>query len=185
MFKLFRNYFGKLKILTDPQGRLINWGFLDQLCKIQESEGIHLANSSKSVADVADLEATSHFCRVINNIFGIFNSRNLITKKLYEKPLSNVTAINYFELLENCEEYFKNLNTSPKSDCESTKELSEVEDITEAATIPFSLNIWHLTLYLEDVVAYIAGFIVKRLKKETKCLECLEILETSDTISKL
>nr|CAI5870059.1 unnamed protein product [Callosobruchus analis] len=61
MFKLVRKYFGKLKILTDPQERLINGGFLDQLCKIQESESIHLANSSKSVADVADLEATSHF----------------------------------------------------------------------------------------------------------------------------
>nr|CAI5857184.1 unnamed protein product [Callosobruchus analis] len=67
-------------------------------------------------------------------------------------------------------------SASPNSNRDSSEELSEIENATEIATVPFSSNIWHLTFYLDDAVAYLAGFVVKL---------CLEILESEDTISKL
>nr|CAI5844770.1 unnamed protein product [Callosobruchus analis] len=51
-------------------------------------------------------------------------------------------------------------SASPNSNRDSSEELSEIENATEIATVPFSSNIWHLTFYLDDAVAYLAGFVV-------------------------
>lgn len=44
---------------------------------------------------------------------------------------------------------------------------------------------WDLTIYTEDIVAYIAGFVIKSINRCVTCLKCREVLETSETISSL
>lgn len=36
--------------------------------------------------------------------------------------------------------------------------------------------IWHLTSFVEDITAYIAGFVVKKVKNLISCHECFEML---------
>lgn len=45
--------------------------------------------------------------------------------------------------------------------------------------------VWHLTCYVEDVIAYIAGFVIKKIKKVVSCSECFDMLEVHQTFSKL
>ena len=45
--------------------------------------------------------------------------------------------------------------------------------------------IWHLTSYVNDVVAYIAGFVVKCLKRCVTCGFCFGLLETDEPLSLL
>lgn len=44
---------------------------------------------------------------------------------------------------------------------------------------------WDLTLYVQDIVSYIAGFVVKILKKCVNCQKCLQLLESVETYSDL
>lgn len=48
-------------------------------------------------------------------------------------------------------------------------------------------DIWHLTTYVEDVVSYIAGYVLKSLKKGLSCIQCLKICsnENNESISML
>ncbi|CAH1984473.1 unnamed protein product [Acanthoscelides obtectus] len=82
--------------------------------------------------------------------------------------------------------------------CSSSLEIKISEDMTSSSNsieededfIQFKnfllIRPWQLTLYLEHVVAYVAGFVVKRLKGTIKCQSCLDLLETSgESISKL
>lgn len=46
-------------------------------------------------------------------------------------------------------------------------------------------NAWDLTVYVEDVVAYIAGFVVRGLKKCINCPKCLYLLESDSSSSLL
>ena len=48
MIKLVRNTFGDYKVLYDPDGNEVNWKYLIELHKLQDSEGLHLANKLKS-----------------------------------------------------------------------------------------------------------------------------------------
>lgn len=49
----------------------------------------------------------------------------------------------------------------------------------------FSSSSWNLTDYSENVVSYIAGFVIKSLKKCVTCLNCRVILEGEETYSLL
>lgn len=57
------------------------------------------------------------------------------------------------------------------------KENLELNDYSSAA--------WNLTMYTEDVVAYISGFVVRALKKCVTCAQCLALLETDEVLSSL
>ena len=48
-----------------------------------------------------------------------------------------------------------------------------------------SSGIWHLTTYVTDVVSYIAGYVVKSLKKCITCKHCCDMLESNFCFSKL
>lgn len=48
-----------------------------------------------------------------------------------------------------------------------------------------SSKAWHLTLYACDIIAYIAGFVVRVLKRCVVCEKCLQLLESPQTSSKL
>ena len=44
---------------------------------------------------------------------------------------------------------------------------------------------WNLTDYVEDIVSYISGFVVKGLKKFVNCSKCLNYLESEESASLL
>lgn len=47
-------------------------------------------------------------------------------------------------------------------------------------------NMWHLTTYVEDVVSYVAGFVLKGLHKVVTCTYCLQICTSNNyNVSKL
>jgi len=49
----------------------------------------------------------------------------------------------------------------------------------------FNCNTWDLTMYVEDIVGYISGFIVRKLKTCINCAKCLMLLQSEACISKL
>lgn len=80
--------------------------------------------------------------------------------------VSSINKTNMGEDLQNTEEYISLSNS-----------LNEHDYIPSSA--------WHLTSYLHDVVAYIAGFVVRCLKKCVTCENCLDLLESEETLSLL
>ena len=48
MIKLVRNTFSDYKVLKDKGGNTIKWQFMEELNKLQESEGLHLANKLRA-----------------------------------------------------------------------------------------------------------------------------------------
>ena len=48
MIKLVRNTISEWKVLKDKDGNIIEWKFLEELHKLQESEGLRLANKLRS-----------------------------------------------------------------------------------------------------------------------------------------
>lgn len=46
-------------------------------------------------------------------------------------------------------------------------------------------NAWDLTIYSQDIVAYIAGYVIRSLKKCVTCSTCLNLLESNITTSLL
>ncbi|CAH1962161.1 unnamed protein product [Acanthoscelides obtectus] len=264
--------------------------------KMSVAEALDFLNKDLAMADFKDSESTAYFGRTVNNLFDVFNSRNRMSKKPYEKPLSPATEP-YFNFLEEAKDYLKSLklgdtrvilsrrklgflgfiisinslkglyeyrvketkelkylltyklsqdhleifcscirskggySNNPTSKqfqnilkkllphteisgneasnvvaldstsilhCSSSSfEIKISEDMTSSSNSieddddfiqfkNFLRSPWQLTLYLEDVVAYVAGFVVKRLKKSIKCQSCLDLLETSgESISKL
>nr|CAI5838141.1 unnamed protein product [Callosobruchus analis] len=116
--------------------------------------------------------------QILNRQFQAIMKRLLIHQEIAGNENANAVAMDNTSILH-CS------SGLPKSNCDTAKRDSEVELSSISDEIHLNRNIWHLTIYLEDVTAYVAGFIVKQLKKEVKCMSCLEILETSDTISKL
>ncbi|CAH2004695.1 unnamed protein product [Acanthoscelides obtectus] len=105
MVKLIRNCFGTFKILTDGNEETIQWTFLEKIAKLQEDTGMHAAtklrkkhlqwvnekmkvaealdflNKDLAMADFKHSEATAYFCRTVNNLFDVFNSRNRMSTK--------------------------------------------------------------------------------------------------------
>lgn len=56
-----------------------------------------------------DLGETIHFCRLVNNLFDILNSRTVFCCYSYKKTLSRNTEEIFFELFCATKEYFANL----------------------------------------------------------------------------
>lgn len=48
-----------------------------------------------------------------------------------------------------------------------------------------SSDSWNLTLYAEDIVGYITGFIVRKLRNCLNCAKCLSLLESESVMSSL
>nr|CAH7715037.1 unnamed protein product [Callosobruchus chinensis] len=80
--------------------------------------------------------------------------------------INTLTKTNFGEHLEETEEYI--------NDSEET-----------LAIVDFLLQLWQLTPYVCDIVAYIAGFVVKNLKKCIACDDCRLLIETTNTHSLL
>lgn len=143
MFKLVRNNWESKKIIMDSNNEDIEWGLLCELNKLQENEGLHLANKltrrhimfrnnimkvklasqvlSNSVATALQFcredaklnafknaHATEVFIRNMNNLFDIFNSRNL--KQFdFKQPLNSRNKEMVFTFLEAMKEYIHGL----------------------------------------------------------------------------
>lgn len=75
----------------------------------------------------------------------------------------------------------KRITTSETGDSlEDTEEYSNfLQNLREEIETNFvQSNAWDLTLYVQDIVAYISGYVVKSLKKCLNCTKCLSLLES-------
>lgn len=69
---------------------------------------------------------------------------------------------------------------------ETNEYASFLQNINEEIQNDFlGSDAWDLTLYSQDVVAYIAGYVVKSLKKCVSCSTCLFLLESNTSVSQL
>ncbi|VEN44792.1 unnamed protein product [Callosobruchus maculatus] len=77
--------------------------------------------------------------------------------------------------------------TDNGDDLLTTKEYLDFEQsVKDNLTVyQSSSSAWNLTVYTENVVQYISGFVVKTLKKCVTCAKCAEILESATVISSL
>lgn len=48
MLKLMQNTIGDKKFIVDGDNKFVKWEYLEELHKLQESEGLHLANKLRS-----------------------------------------------------------------------------------------------------------------------------------------
>lgn len=60
---------------------------------------------------------------------------------------------------------------------ESPLVLEEIQNEIESNYL--GSNAWDLTIYSEDIVSYISGYVVKSMKKSVSCSKCLALLETN------
>lgn len=119
------DYFKKLVILQEEQGlhagtklrkRHIEW--------FREKMKVFLASQtfSNSVANALEfcaydlklndfqcVEGTVHFCRIINNLFDVFNTKNLLSKAYFKRALSPRNSQEIFQHLHEYENYLKTL----------------------------------------------------------------------------
>lgn len=71
---------------------------------------------------------------------------------------------------------------------QESKEYFELEENIKADMNKYnyiSSSAWDLTLYVEDIVSHISGYVVKVLKKYITCAKCQELLQVENTFSKL
>ncbi|VEN64055.1 unnamed protein product [Callosobruchus maculatus] len=85
------------------------------------ADALDFLNKDIRHKDFANSEATAEFCRIMNNTFDIFNSRNVLTKKPFEKPLSAKNHTLYYQYLDECVKYIKQLKIFGKPVLESPK----------------------------------------------------------------
>lgn len=246
--------------------------------------------------EFANADAIIKFCRVINNLFDIFNSRNNLCKYHYKKRLSRQNAVEIFNYLDFCAIYLTNIKLRGQSilqsrkktgflgflvgiktlkciydkyigsemplliflptyklsqdhlevffSClrsrggfnnnltarqleasyrrlivhaeikgsdnvnnialdatsilhvsssnikvtdtgESMREYDDFAKFTEITELYHPSDMWHLTTYIEDIVGYIAGFVVHRLKNVITCNECFTILQENEPSNSL
>lgn len=67
----------------------------------------------------------------------------------------------------------------------SEYKLAQNRIIDQVDELYFNSNAWTLTTYIEDVVGYIAGFVVRSLRKCVTCVKCLKLLEGTEHFSSL
>lgn len=143
MFKLIRNHFESKKYILDENDQEINWNLLCELNKLQENEGLHIANKltrrhimfrnnimkvklasqvlSKSVATALKFcredakllafknsKPTELFIDNMNNLFDIFNSRNM--KQFdFKQPLNRSNKDMIYDFLDRMTTYIRGL----------------------------------------------------------------------------
>lgn len=252
-------------------------------------------NHKMKIRAFENSDATSEFCRIINNLFDTLNSKSRFSKKEYEKPLSETTEQKYLDYIDLNIKYLENLklenvnimdstrktgflglkiclislkqlyqdrvktsmelkyilsyklsqdhleiffgcvrskggynnnptsrqfqaamrrllvhaevrgseqgnaialdstsvlhcsSASPKNlyknvELDNCEELERICDEHNYYSLP---RLFKLSEYVEDVVAYIAGFVVRKVKMIVKCEECIGVIESDIVTSKL
>lgn len=107
--------------------------------------------------------------------------RLLIHSELRGSVYANVTAMDKTSILYCSSRITRNNMGEDLLESEEYKKICR--DIDDLDFLQSSA--WHLTSYCSDVVAYIAGFVVKSLKKCLTCETCLNVLETEESFSML
>lgn len=79
------------------------------------------------------------------------------------------------------------LKTEVGNTLEDTEEYkSYIKTVEESIKDNYIISdAWNLTCYVEDIVSYISGFVIKGLKKIVNCSDCLINLESNEPLSNL
>lgn len=91
-----------------------------------------------------DVECTANFCLLFNNLFDIFNCRNLNSKSQYRKPLSKGTINLIKPYLESCFEYITQLNLP--------NEQKIIESQSKTGFLRFMINIKSYIQFYEYLI---------------------------------
>ncbi|KAF9419514.1 hypothetical protein HW555_004014 [Spodoptera exigua] len=197
--KLVRNALGEKKSFLDKDNKEISWVYLEKLQEVQSINSLHAANKisaahidyhtqkmkvklatqllSNSVADAliscrnlniegfSDCEPTVKFIKHFNDLFDILNSRNLASHG-YKKPLlaNNITEIRN-RLLE-IDAYIDGLRLLDGTPLIKSRKKTGFlgPDLSE---------------FSEMVIVYIAGYVVRKLKKIILCEQCCKIFDNT------
>ncbi|KAL4127097.1 hypothetical protein QTP88_011295 [Uroleucon formosanum] len=194
MVKLLRNCLGDWKILYTTNGETIKWSYFKNLVNLQNESGLHSATKLRNrhiyyfrekmkvrlsvqtfstiVANAIlfcmnDLkldnfqgaDATIEFCLRINNIFDILNTRNFLSKEIKSSSSANCMALNDTTILRVSSSNIKVKDTQ-----------SELLDLlcvagTDDLENDNLLSVYQHSNFINDVVACIAGFVVRKIKK--------------------
>lgn len=67
------------------------------------------------------------------------------------------------------------------TDTDVTQDISSEMDISQQTDYDYIKTLWKLNRYIEDVSAYIGGFVVRKLLKTINCSVCSSCIQNSDT----
>lgn len=123
----FQNQEG-LKAGTKIKDRHINWEREKMKVKIAAqtfsnsvADALIYLNRDLKEPQFVEVEATSEFCKIMNNLFDIFNCRNSFSKYIYRKPLSNENKDFIFDFLEKSRQYILGLKLNNKDICNTNR----------------------------------------------------------------
>lgn len=111
--------------------------------------------------------------------------------QIRERGVGNATPLENISILQCSNLYHENrleqINTSIDRFrmIENAAADSTSQDLQEEILIAYRMNTNTLTEYAENVVEYIAGFIVYKLQKSLHCTHCLSALESEATCTSL
>lgn len=78
------------------------------------ANAINYCDSELQLPQFQNASATIEFCRVINNVFDILNTRNLLSKTTYKKPLNPINEKFIFTYIDYAIEYLTTLKDKNK-----------------------------------------------------------------------
>lgn len=109
MLKLVRNIIGKVKILYDADGNKIEWKYFEELHKLQEAEGLHLANKirSKHIAFYKNKIKVKLASQLLS--MSVAHSF-LFCENTLQKPISIETFSEIITKVKDCAEYIRELS---------------------------------------------------------------------------
>ena len=131
LLKLARNCFGDFKVITNEKNEQISWRFLEELNKIQQEQGLHLATKIRSkhiryqdnkmkVSLAAQLFSKSvskallfcendlklaELCSFFNDLFDVCNTRS----KSNKLTISQESFLSFLSFIEHAKHYICNL----------------------------------------------------------------------------
>lgn len=111
--------------------------------------------------------------------------RLLVRTQITAPSTGNAVDLMKITILTCCSHQKINLTTGVKAEESEEYRAFEQEVKEQIENSLTTSKSWNLTIYTEDVVAYIAGFVVKGLKRTIGCLKCLNLLDANDSPSQL
>ncbi|KAF8782474.1 DNA transposase THAP9 like protein [Argiope bruennichi] len=126
MLKLVRNTLGSKQSIWHPTDGFIEWKFIERLEKPQNAHNLlagtklrraHIEWYWQKIKDLKHpdfqgTEATAKFLRIFNDIFDLFNARNLLGRG-FKRPQSLTSQAEFSIFMEKAELYIEDLKTAP------------------------------------------------------------------------
>lgn len=111
--------------------------------------------------------------------------RLLIQSEISAGNRGNAISLEEISILACSSGFNRNEDNENLEECEKSKEIEEHIHKAISENNYLNSSVWDITLYVEDVVSYIAGFVVKAIKTYLACLTSQSLIEDEETHSLL